>query len=175
MGVRTFSQKEMAFNILGLLTPEIVQLCQEEPVMADLNGGLQFIDNLKDFTSKLRTDLLETADIRRAVSIESAIEQKVVNGDNVDANYSKVMVEPRSNMKFDFPTLKSYDEIKQIAPELEGMLDLENVVVVTGFAEVGPWGNSRTRWEMEAYGEFSLKVPLKWLGLWVSSSIIMVI
>lgn len=85
------------------------------------------------------------------------------------------MVEPRANMKFDFPTLKSYDEIKQIAPELEGMLDLENVVVVTGFAEVGPWGNSRTRWEMEAYGEFSLKVPLKWLGLWVSSSIIMVI
>ena len=67
----------MAFNILGLLTPEIVQLCQEEPVMADLNGGLQFIDNLKDFTSKLRTDLLETADIRRAVSIESAIEQKL--------------------------------------------------------------------------------------------------
>ena len=77
LGVRTFSQKEMAFNILGLLTPEIVQLCQEEPVMADLNGGLQFIDNLKDFTSKLRTDLLETADIRRAVSIESAIEQKL--------------------------------------------------------------------------------------------------
>ena len=165
LGVRTFSQKEMAFNILGLLTPEIVQLCQEEPVMADLNGGLQFIDNLKDFTSKLRTDLLETADIRRAVSIESAIEQKVVNGDNVDANYSKVMVEPRANMKFDFPTLKSYDEIKQIAPELEGMLDLENVVVVTGFAEVGPWGNSRTRWEMEAYGEFSLEgaIEMAWI------------
>ncbi|KAK6459259.1 fatty acid synthase subunit alpha [Scheffersomyces xylosifermentans] len=165
LGVRTFSQKEMAFNILGLLTPSIVQFCQEEPVMADLNGGLQFIENLKEFTSKLRSDLTETADIRRAVSIESSIEQKVVNGDNVDANYQKVTVQPRANMKFDFPTLKPYSEIKQIAPDLEGMLDLESVIVVTGFSEVGPWGNSRTRWEMEAYGEFSLEgaIEMAWI------------
>lgn len=165
LGVRTFSQKEMAFNILGLLTPEIVQLCQEEPVMADLNGGLQFIENLKEFTSKLRNDLTETADVRRAVSIETAIEQKVVNGDNVDANYSKVTVQPKANMKFNFPTLKPYAEIKEKAPELEGMLDLENVIVVTGFAEVGPWGNARTRWEMEAYGEFSLEgtIEMAWI------------
>ncbi|KAI3405060.1 FAS2 [Candida oxycetoniae] len=165
LGVRTFSQKEMAFNILGLLTPEIVKLCQEEPIMADLNGGLQFIDNLKEFTSKLRKDLTETAEIRRAVSIETAIEQKVINGDNVDANYSKVTVQPRANMKFDFPKLKSYDEIKQISPDLEGMLDLENVVVVAGFAEVGPWGNARTRWEMEAKGEFSLEgaIEMAWI------------
>jgi fatty acid synthase subunit alpha len=165
VGVRTFSQKEMAFNILGLLTPELVKLCQEEPIMADLNGGLQFIDNLKEFTSKLRTDLVETADVRRAVSIESSIEQKVINGDNVDANYNKVTVQPRSNMKFDFPTLKSYKEIKKIAPELEGMLDLESVIVVTGFAEVGPWGNARTRWEMEANGEFSLEgaIEMAWI------------
>ncbi|CAI5758609.1 unnamed protein product [Candida verbasci] len=165
LGVRTFSQKEMAFNILGLLTPSIVQLCQEEPIMADLNGGLQFIENLKEFTSKLRTDLTENADIRRAVSIESSIEQKVINGDNVDSNYNAVKVQPRANMKFEFPTLKSYEEIKEISPNLEGMLDLENIVVVTGFAEVGPWGNSRTRWEMEAFGEFSLEgaIEMAWI------------
>ena len=40
MGVRTFSQKEMAFNLLGLLIPEVVNLCQRSPVMADWNGGL---------------------------------------------------------------------------------------------------------------------------------------
>lgn len=165
LGVRTFSQKEMAFNILGLLTPEIVQLCQEEPITADLNGGLQFIENLKEFTSKLRSDLVESSDIRRAVSIESAIEQKVINGENVDANYNKVLVQPRSNMKFEFPYMKSYEEIKKISPDLEGMLDLESVIVVTGFAEVGPWGNARTRWEMEAYGEFSLEgaIEMAWI------------
>ena len=45
------------------------------------------------------------------------------------------------------------------------MVDLEKVVVVTGFSEVGPWGNSRTRWEMEAYGQFSLEgcVEMAWM------------
>lgn len=45
------------------------------------------------------------------------------------------------------------------------MLDLRKVVVVAGFGEVGPWGNSRTRWEMESYGEFSIEgcIELAWL------------
>lgn len=165
VGVRTFSQKEMAFNILGLLTPQVVNLCQEEPVMADLNGGLQFIENLKEFTSKLRSDLVDSAEVRRAVSIESSIEQKVVNGESVDANYSKATVQPRANLTFDFPTLKPYEEVKKAAPELEGLLDLESVIVVTGFSEVSPWGNSRTRWEMEAFGEFSLEgcIEMAWI------------
>lgn len=165
LGVRTFSQKEMAFNILGLMTPEIVEICYNEPIMADLNGGLQNIDNLKEITTNLRNDLTLTADIRRAVSVENAIEQKVISGDKVDALHSEVVVQPRSNMKFEFPHLKSYEEIKANASDLEGMLDLESIVVVTGFSEVSPWGNSRTRWEMEAYGEFSLEgcIEMAWI------------
>lgn len=166
MGVRTFSQKEMAFNLLGLLTPEVTQLCQQAPVMADLNGGLQYVKNLKDFTRQLRTELTETSEIRKAVSIETALEHKVVNGDKADAAFSEVQVQPRANISLNFPTLKSHKEIKHIAPaELEGMLDLDRVIVVTGFAEVGPWGSSRTRWEMEANGEFSLEgcIEMAWI------------
>jgi fatty acid synthase subunit alpha len=45
------------------------------------------------------------------------------------------------------------------------MVNLDKVVVVTGFAEVGPWGNSRTRWEMESNGKFSLEgcVEMAWI------------
>ena len=165
LGVRTFSQAEMGFNLLGLLTPEITQLCQKSPVWADLNGGLQFITQLKDKTNQLRQDILESSDIRKAVSIETAIEHKVVNGENADAPFAKTQINPRANQKFDFPELKPYDEIKKLAPNLEGLLNLEKVVVVTGFAEVGPWGSSRTRWEMEAYGEFSLEgcIEIAWI------------
>jgi 3-oxoacyl-ACP reductase-like protein len=48
---------------------------------------------------------------------------------------------------------------------MKGMVDLECVVVVAGFAEVGRWGNSRTRWEMEAFGEFSLEgcIEMAWI------------
>lgn len=166
MGVRTFSQKEMAFNLLGLLIPEVVNLCQRSPVMADLNGGLQFLTDLKEFTGKLRGELTETSEIRKAVSIETALEHKTVAGANADAAFAQVEVQPRANIQLEFPTLKPYETVKKIgSPELEGLLDLEKVIVVTGFSEVGPWGSSRTRWEMEAFGEFSLEgcVEMSWI------------
>ncbi|KAF4125252.1 hypothetical protein GMORB2_4092 [Geosmithia morbida] len=165
-GVRTFSQQEMAFNLLGLMSPAIVDLCQAEPIFADLNGGLQFVPNLNEAMTKLRKDIMETSEVRRAVSKESAIENEIVNGADSEVLYKKKTIEPRANIKFDFPTLPDWkEEIAPLNDKLRGMVDLEKVVVVTGFAEVGPWGNSRTRWEMEAYGEFSLEgcVEMAWI------------
>jgi len=165
-GVRTFSQQEMAFNILGLMAPAVVNLCQIEPVFADLNGALQYIPNLNELSSKLRQNLVETSEIRKAVTSETAIEHRIVNGDASEKLYKKVTVQPRANMKFDFPALPDYKtEIEQLAATRRGMVDLEKVVVVTGFAEVGPWGNARTRWEMEAYGKFSLEgcIEMAWI------------
>lgn len=165
-GVRTFSQQEMAFNLLGLMAPEIVNLCQNEPVWADLNGGFQYIPNLKDLMTDLRKEYMETSEVRKAVIKENAIENKVVNGEASEALYKKTIVQPRANLKFEFPKLPDWDkEVKPLTENLHGMVDLQKVVVVTGFAEVGPWGNSRTRWEMEAYGEFSLEgcIEMAWI------------
>ncbi|KAH0412144.1 fatty acid synthase subunit alpha, partial [Aureobasidium melanogenum] len=165
-GARTFSQQEMAFNLLGLMGPAIVNLCQEEPVFADLNGGLQFLPNLKDLMTKLRKDVTETSEIRKAVTRETSVENKIVHGESHEALYKKVTVQPRANLKFDFPKVPDWEsEVKPLNENLKGMVDLEKVVVVTGFSEVGPWGNSRTRWEMEAYGEFSLEgcVEMAWI------------
>ncbi|KAB8239003.1 3-oxoacyl-synthase [Aspergillus alliaceus] len=166
LGVRTFSQQEMAFNILGLMSPAVVNLCQSDPVWADLNGGLQFIPDLKGLMTKLRTDIMETSDVRQAIIKETAIENTVVNGEDSGALYEKVVAEPRANIKFEFPKLPDWDsDVKPINESLKGMVNLDKVVVVTGFAEVGPWGNSRTRWEMEAHGKFSLEgcVEMAWI------------
>jgi fatty acid synthase subunit alpha len=165
-GVRTFSQQEMAFNLLGLMSPTIVDLCQNEPVFADLNGGLQFIPNLNEAMTRERKSLTETSEIRRAVTKETAVENKIVNGEDSEALYKKKVIEPRANIRFDFPPLPDWkSDIAPLNENLKGMVDLEKVVVVTGFAEVGPWGNSRTRWEMEAYGEFSLEgcIEMAWI------------
>ncbi|KAI1190676.1 fatty acid synthase subunit alpha [Nemania serpens] len=165
-GVRTFSQQEMAFNLLGLMSPEIVDICQNEPVFADLNGGLQFIPNLNDVMTRLRKDIMETSEVRKAVTKETALENKIVHGEDSEVLYKKKVIEPRANIKFDFPALPDWEkEIKPLNKNLEGMVDLDKVVVVTGFAEVGPWGNARTRWEMEAYGEFSLEgcIEMAWV------------
>ncbi|KAK3672991.1 beta subunit of fatty acid synthetase [Recurvomyces mirabilis] len=165
-GVRTFSQQEMAFNLLGLMAPSIVNLCQLEPVFADLNGGLQFLPNLKDLMTRLRKEITETSEIRRAVTRETAVENKIVNGEASEALYKTVKVDKRANLKYDFPRLPDWkSEVEPLNGDLKGMVDLEKVVVVTGFSEVGPWGNSRTRWEMEAFGEFSLEgcIEMAWL------------
>ena len=165
-GVRTFSQQEMAFNLLGLMSPTIVNLCQVEPVFADLNGGLQFIPNLKDAMTNLRKEILDKSEVLKAVTKETAIENKVVNGEDNEALYKKATVEPRANIKYQFPQLPDWKtEVEPLNGNLKGMVDLDKVVVVTGFSEVGPWGNSRTRWEMEAYGKFSLEgcVEMAWI------------
>ncbi|QKX60141.1 uncharacterized protein TRUGW13939_07284 [Talaromyces rugulosus] len=166
LGVRTFSQQEMAFNLLGLMAPAIVDLCQTEPVFADLNGGLQFIPDLKDLMARLRKEIMDTSALRQAVIKETSIENKIVNGEDSEALYKKVVTEPRANLKFPFPELPNWDdEIKPLNESLRGMVNLDKVVVITGFAEVGPWGNSRTRWEMEAHGKFSLEgcVEMAWM------------
>jgi fatty acid synthase subunit alpha len=165
-GVRTFSQQEMAFNILGLMSPQIVNLCQIEPMWADLNGGFQYLPNLKDLTAQLRKDFIEVSEVRKAVVKETAIENKIVNGEASEQLDKTVKVQPRANIKYDFPKLPDWEtEVKPLNGNLKGMVDLEKVVVVTGFSEIGPWGNSRTRWEMEAFGEFSLEgcVEMAWI------------
>ena len=165
-GVRTFSQQEMAFNILGLMAPTIVNLCQVEPVFADLNGGLQFIPELNTVMTNLRKEIMETSEVRQAVTKETAIENKIVNGEESEALYKKVTIEPHANIKYQFPELPDWkEEIEPLNANLKGMVDLDKVVVVTGFSEIGPWGNARTRWEMEAFGQFSLEgcVEMAWM------------
>ncbi|PVU98003.1 hypothetical protein BB559_001847, partial [Furculomyces boomerangus] len=164
LGVRTFSTQEMAFNILGLLHPSISRMAQHQPVWADLNGGLHAINNLKDFTASLREQVKETSEIQKTIVTDTAIDYTTVNGKGSDMLYKSKTIKPRANMKIDFPKLSSYEALSKLS-NIRGMVNLEKVVVVTGFGEVGPWGNSQTRWEMEAYGEFSLEgcIELAWI------------
>ncbi|TPX31149.1 hypothetical protein SmJEL517_g05464 [Synchytrium microbalum] len=158
LGARTFSQHEMAFNLAGLLHPSIVKLAETEPVWADLNGGLHFVADLNTISSGLRNELTETAETRRAIAHEKQLDERVIHGPK---KQETVVVTPKANFTFRFPEMPK----AQTLTHLRGMLDLEKVVVVTGFGEVGPLGGSRTRWEMEAMGEFSLEgcVEMAWL------------
>ncbi|CAK4681935.1 unnamed protein product [Aphanomyces euteiches] len=53
-----------------------------------------------------------------------------------------------------FPDLPAASELATLGKNYKGMINLEKTVVVVGFGQVGPWGNSR--WEVESYGMFSL-------------------
>jgi fatty acid synthase subunit alpha len=162
-GVRTFSAKEMGFNILGLMHPILASIASVEPLWADLSGGMLLLPNLNEIMEDLRRSMTEDAGIRAAIHSEKLVDQSYLKTEKVE---SSKKVEERANFTFKFPDLVDYERLQEkIRIEnldkdkdfsLKGMVDLDKVVVVVGFAEVGPWGNSRTRWEMESKGTFSV-------------------
>ncbi|KAI6024835.1 hypothetical protein BKA83DRAFT_685883 [Pisolithus microcarpus] len=155
-GVRTFSAKEMAFQ-----HPRITQV---EPIWADLNGGMDRLPDLADITTRIRMDLNKKSELRRAIARDNALDFKVINGAEGERVLQTVNVVPRANFKLDFPALEPPSAFEELS-KLRGLVDLEKVVVITGFAEVGPWGSSRTRWEMEARGEFTIEgcIEMAWI------------
>jgi 3-oxoacyl-ACP reductase-like protein len=60
--------------------------------------------------------------------------------------------------------VKSPESLSDTA-HVQGIIDLDKDIVITGFAEIGPWGSSQTRWEMEARGEFKIKgcISMAWM------------
>ncbi|SGZ13233.1 BQ5605_C028g10557 [Microbotryum silenes-dioicae] len=159
-GVRTFSAKEMAFNILGLMHPLVFDVAQIEPVWADLNGGMDKLPDLAALTTDIRTNLNLTASTRRAIAVDNSLDYKITRGSDAEQIHHQVKVLPRANFSLPFPELKPIDAMSELA-KLRGLIDLEKVVVMTGFAEVGPFGSSRTRWEIEAHGSLSIQGTLE--------------
>lgn len=163
-GVRTFSRQEMALSVLGLLAPAVRDACQEGPLRANLDGGLGGVRDLKALIDRVRSDLNGTCEERRAV-FEDAARDDAVAG-RVAPAAGVGVVEPRGDLCFRGPTLPDYErEIRPLSRGLKGMVDLDKVVVVAGYSELGPLGNARTRWEMEAEGAFSVQgcVEMAWI------------
>ncbi|PWY68836.1 fatty acid synthase subunit alpha [Aspergillus eucalypticola CBS 122712] len=163
MGVRTFSQVEMAHYILILMSSPIATECEVTPVQADLSGGMGHFPNFKETVDTIRQKQKETSEIREALAKEEVFERAALGKSSEEAPQVR---EQKARLALEFPRLSDYQtEILPLAGQLRGMVDLDRVVVVTGFSEVGPYGNARTRWEMEAYGEFSLEgcIEMAWI------------
>ncbi|KAL5526485.1 FAS2 [Sanghuangporus sanghuang] len=163
-GIRTFSAKEMAFNILGLMHSLLFSITQVEPIWADLSGGMDRLPDLAEITTNIRLSINKQAELRRAITRDNSADFLVIKGGEAERVLQTATITPRANFKFDFPTLEPADAFGDIC-KLRGLIDLEKVVVVTGYGEVGPWGSSRTRWEMEARGQFTIEgcIEMAWM------------
>ena len=157
-------QREMAFNILGLMHPLLFSITQVEPIWADLNGGMDRLPDMADITTRIRLSLIKKSELRRAIARDNSSDFKIINGLQAERVLQTINVTPRANFRFDFPALEPTESLADLA-KLQGMVDLDKVIVITGFAEVGPWGSSRTRWEMEARGEFTIEgcIEMAWI------------
>ncbi|KAE8828688.1 hypothetical protein PTNB85_07876 [Pyrenophora teres f. teres] len=145
LGIRTYSQTEMAFNIVCLLSEQVKSLCIDSPLVADLGGGMGEIVDLQKATADIRALIVEQSEERRALALEASFES---SDSNAGTDHGSL-----ANVQFAFPELPNWKhEILPLTEQLKGMVDLDRVVVVVGYSEVGPCGNSRTRWMMELDG-----------------------
>eukprot|EP00928_Gymnodinium_smaydae_P066432 TRINITY_DN4943_c0_g1_i9.p1 TRINITY_DN4943_c0_g1~~TRINITY_DN4943_c0_g1_i9.p1 ORF type:complete len:3436 (-),score=625.04 TRINITY_DN4943_c0_g1_i9:83-9400(-) len=170
LGCRCFSSGEMAFNLMGLLHPAMLNECQVRPIHANLTGGMQAVANLSEKMAMRRQQLSKESRIATAVLKDNKIDAQIESAGgvaNAESQARAANVYPRccpnraSSRVFPLPTKERLERLR----DLEGMVDPASVVVVTGFGEVGPWGGSFTRWEMEAEGEFSIEgcMRMAWL------------
>ncbi|KAK2484350.1 hypothetical protein H9L39_02330 [Fusarium oxysporum f. sp. albedinis] len=160
-GIKTFSQSEMAQQLAALMTEPFAFQVEIQPLQVDISGGMTDATDLRSLLSEIRHD------VGKHSASGSGQQQLPVYH---DANQLGVQtpfpsVSPLANLKLDFPRLPDYEDEIKPHHTLCGMVDLDSVVVITGMSEVGPWGNSRTRWEMEAFGEFSLEgcIEMAWM------------
>ena len=166
LNVVTFSQAEMAFNILALMTPKIASLSEDGPIYADLNGGLQFIGDLKERLTFAREHIQDESQMRKALLAERLQHQTILRGLHARQIDNKARkVRKRATLEIGFPDLTDYHVATAGLKDLKGMIDLQRVVVVVGYSELGPWGSSRTRWEMEHLGDFTREgyIEMAWI------------
>ncbi|KAI0258624.1 hypothetical protein BC834DRAFT_974974 [Gloeopeniophorella convolvens] len=144
-GVRTCFAKEMAFNILGLMHPILFSITQAESVWGDLRGGFDCIADLGEMTTCIRVGINNKVDLRHAIARDNAAEFKILNG----AESSHL------------PDVSGFEQLSR----LRNVIDLDNIIIISGFGEVWPWGLSCTCWEMETKGRLALEgcIEMAWM------------
>ncbi|VTO83921.1 unnamed protein product [Fusarium graminearum] len=160
-GVKTFSQFEMAQRLAALLVNPFAHEVEIQPVKVDISGGMADTTDMRSILSDIRREIKQD-------STSTPTHQHLPSHHHVDEpEIGKPLssVSPMANLKLNFPQLPDYEDDISPLNTLSGMVDLDRTVVITGISEVGPWGSSRTRWEMEAFGEFSLEgcIEMAWI------------
>jgi fatty acid synthase len=129
-GVTTYTNREMAAMLLDLCTPDAKVSAASAPIKVDLTGGL----------GDIKLDMAElAAKAREEMSADSAAAEE----DSLDGTISALPSPPRPHVPAPAPEWAPLD------------VDPADLVVIVSGAELGPYGSSRTRFEMEVDGELS--------------------
>jgi len=128
-GVTTYSTDEMARMLLDLCDIESKIAAALEPLQVDLTGGLAEVD----------LDMSELA----ATSREEMMSEAETDDEPTAHTIAALPSPPRSVTATPVPDWDDLD------------VDPADLVVIVGGAELGPYGSSRTRFEMEVDNELS--------------------
>ncbi|MEZ5212048.1 fatty acid synthase subunit beta domain-containing protein [Gordonia sp. (in: high G+C Gram-positive bacteria)] len=121
-GVRTWSTQEMAEQLIGLCSAEQRAAARIAPVEADFTGGLG------EATLDMKALAEEAQQAAAAATADDAVE------DGVEVAALPAPARAATGHRIDWPELNARPE---------------DLVVIVGAGEVGPYGSARTRFEME--------------------------
>ncbi|OOF94224.1 hypothetical protein ASPCADRAFT_6912 [Aspergillus carbonarius ITEM 5010] len=165
-GAMTFTAGEMALNVVAVLGSErLVGVCEEEPILVDLSGGLGMVGELRGVLGAARREMQRESGMRKGVVEEKRREEAVLGLGGGTETETQAGYRPRAHLRVGYPEVLDYGTATNGIPDLQGMIDLQQTVVVVGYSELGPWGSARTRWEMESTGELSREgyVEMAWM------------
>ncbi|SEB03461.1 MULTISPECIES: type I polyketide synthase [unclassified Mycobacterium] len=128
-GVITYTTEEMASMLLNLCSIDAKVSAAREPIQVDLTGGLGDIE----------LDMAELA----AKAREEMVAEAAVDEEDLEGTISALPSPPRGYQAAPAPEWADLD------------IDPADMVVLVSGAELGPYGSSRTRFEMEVSGELS--------------------
>ncbi|QYL30303.1 3-oxoacyl-[acyl-carrier-protein] synthase 1 [Mycobacterium shottsii] len=129
-GVTTYSTDEMAAMLLGLCDVESKVAAASTPIKADLTGGL----------AEANLDMAElAAKAREEMSTEAT-------ADDEESTEGAIPALPSPPCGYTPAPPPHWDDLD---------VDPSDLVVIVGGAELGPYGSSRTRFEMEVENELS--------------------
>jgi fatty acid synthase len=128
-GVTTYTTDEMASMLLDLCGIESKVAAAREPLQVDLTGGLADIDlDLSELAAKAREEMTAEA-----------------TEDEAD-DHGTIRALPSPPRGYKAAPPPAWDDLD---------VDPADLVVIVGGAELGPYGSSRTRFEMEVDNELS--------------------
>ncbi|KAJ2084471.1 fatty acid synthase alpha subunit Lsd1 [Coemansia sp. RSA 988] len=164
IGVRTFSTWEIVFNIFGFLHPLMTNLAHQWPVCGNIDGALRRCKALSKHFANERHRIEHQSTIRRAMAQDRHADASLLYGQVVSVVQASESLTPLAKFRSHMPTVKDYDSLRHLH-HLQDMVNLDKVVVITGYGEVSPHGNAETRWEIEAFSEVSVEgcIELAWI------------
>ncbi|WP_246836675.1 type I polyketide synthase [Leptospira levettii] len=144
--IKTYSRSEMGLLLTGYAAWSLRNETLEV-VKADLTGGLGKVKNLVSTLSKIRTFL--NSQTKQNIEVQS-LKQKL----SLETDSKKLTnVLPKHGLKF--PEIPTEEDLSRY--QTNRTTELKDLVCVVGYAEVGPFGGSMTRWELEKSGVLSLE------------------
>jgi fatty acid synthase subunit alpha len=101
--------------------------------MADLGGGLSSFINLRPVLQQIQEKINSKSSMKKSLFAEQLCES---SEDSSSAQPRRVLA-PKARLQLEKANLPEYEELQPLASRLHDMVDLDRVVVVVGFGEVG--------------------------------------